>query len=463
MTESNNQVSEKVRDAVGDRFERLPFTGYQRKLVAILALCYLVDAVDLQLLAYLLAPLSQDLGLTAAQSGIAASSVFVGMAVGATVAGALADRFGRRVILVSTMVLWGVASLLTAFAWDLGSFVAFRILTGVGLGAELPVAFALLAELVPAARRARLTSWMVLAGGCGMVVFNLLALGMVNLFGPGAGWRIMFGIMIAVAGLAMYVRRQFPESPRWLESRGRFDEADAVMSRIEAEVERAYGRPLPDVVPVAVAQSKESVRHGGIMSALFGRAASRQTLLGWSLWILIMFPYYGISTWVGKLLVDRGMSVSNSIVIGVLMGVASLPAVPIAGKLLDRFGRKFTFVAALVLATVGALAYGNASSFWLVVLCGTFMQMGLLSVALTLNTYTPELFATKVRATGVGTAQMFGRIVAIFAPLTIPVIMLAWGYNGAFILFGALFALGAVCTVLIGPETKAQTVEQLSH
>jgi putative MFS transporter len=141
MTSTSSQYdSERTAFSIGSRFERLPFTRYQKKLVAILALCFVVDAVDLQLLAYLLAPISQDLGLTPVQSGYAASSVFVGMAVGATVAGAVADRRGRRFVLVSSMIVWGAASLLTAFSWDLGSFVSFRILTGIGLGAELPVA-----------------------------------------------------------------------------------------------------------------------------------------------------------------------------------------------------------------------------------------------------------------------------------------------------------------------------------
>src|SRR6478609_1451960 len=123
--------------SIGERFERLPFTRYQTKLVLVLATCYLVDAADLNLLAYLLAPVSKDLGWSGGEAGLAAAAVFAGMAIGATVAGTIADKFGRRNVLVWSMVLWGTASLATAFAWNLQSFITFRVITGLGLGAEL--------------------------------------------------------------------------------------------------------------------------------------------------------------------------------------------------------------------------------------------------------------------------------------------------------------------------------------
>lgn len=463
MTEiGSDETLSITRPSIGDRMERLPFTKYQVKLVAILAMCYLVDAVDLQMISYLLSPISKDLGLTNVQAGFVASSVFVGMAVGATVAGTVADRYGRRTVLVSSMVLWGFASLLTAFAWNLESFLAFRVLTGIGLGAELPIAFTLLAELVPAARRARLTSWMSVAAVLGIAGYNLLALGVIKIVGPDTGWRIMFGTLFIVACFAMYVRRTFPESPRWLESRGRKEDAERVMSQFEDEVERAYGKPLPSVVPATKPEQRPEVSKTSVR-ALFAKDSIRRTVLAFLLWPALMFPYYGISTWVGKLLVDRGMSVSSSLTVGILMGLAAIPAVILVGQLMDRIGRKKVLIASLVLVTIGALAYGNATGFWIVVACGAIMQMGMQAVGLSLNTYTPELFATSVRATGVGAAQTLGRIAAIASPLAIPFIVLHWGYNGTFIVFAAFFAIGGALLIIFGPESKDHTIEELSN
>ncbi|RKT89204.1 MFS transporter, putative metabolite:H+ symporter [Saccharopolyspora antimicrobica] len=447
--------------SIGDRFERLPFTGYQKKLVWVLALCYLVDAVDLSMQSFLLAPVSQDLGLTGAQAGLVASSVFVGMAVGATAAGAIADRVGRRTVLVTSMFVWGVASLLTAFAWDMESFVVLRLITGIGLGAELPVAFTLLAEFVPAARRARANSELVILGAFGVVASNFIAWGVVSAVGPSLGWRLMFGVMFAVAGLALYVRRSFPESPRWYESRGDHAQADAVMSRFEQQVEAAHGAPLPDP-ETRVAEKLAPPAEPGLR-ALFTRGNLRRTAFGWAMWLMVMLPFFGIGTWVGKLLVDRGMSVASSIAAGALMGLAALPSIYLAGRLMDRIGRKLTLAAALVLVTVGALAYGYATGFWVVVAFGAVMQMGLQSIATALNTYTPELFPTEVRATGVGTSQTLGRAAAVVAPISVPLIVGLWGYTGTFVTFAALFALAAVIVLAFGPESRSRSLEELTR
>ena len=343
------------------------------------------------------------------------------------------------------------------------SFITFRVITGLGLGAELPVAFTLLAELVPAGRRARLTGWIVLSGAAGGVIFNLLALGAVAIFGPNIGWRVMFGIMFLIAALAMYVRRSFPESPRWFESRADHDRADQAMKMIEQNVERAYGQPLPEPVPAPEPDVIEEDHTRPRFRELFTEGHLWRTLFSWTLWLVALFPYYGIGTWVGKLLVDRGMSVSGSLLVGILIGLAGIPAALVAGQVMDRYGRKITLIASLVLVSVAALAYGNASEFWLVVTFGACMQFGLIALATALNTYTPELFATRVRGSGVGTSQTLGRIAAIFSPILIPVIVVNLGYTGTFIVFAVLFGIGAVLTLVFGPESKGQTIESLSH
>lgn len=445
--------------ALAARFERLPFTGYRKRLAAILATCFMIDGVDLNMLSFLLAPISADLGLSKGAAAWAASASFIGMGVGATCAGLIADRFGRRLVLVNSMLLWGTASLLTAFAWDLQSFLVFRIVTGIGLGAELPVAFALLAEFMPAGRRARLTGW-VQVGAAGLVAFNALSLLVVAVGGTVFGWRAMFVVMFFTALFALIARRRVPESPRWYAAHGRPGEADAVLSEIERRTEQEYGKPLPEPVSVAPAPDREPSRN--VLRELFAPGYAGRTLLAWAMWLVIMLAFYGITTWVGKLLVDRGMSVSKSILVGLLISAAGLPAAWLTGWLMDRVGRKAVLSGALVLVAAGAFAYGHAATFTLVVVAGAVMQFALTGVATSLYAYTPELFPTRTRGTGMGTASTAGRISAITGPLLVPVVLVAWGYTGTFLAFACCFAVGALLVLAFGPESRGRVLEEVS-
>jgi putative MFS transporter len=460
VSEPHAQVHTEATVTLAARFERLPLTRYQKKLAAILATCFAIDAIDLSIMSFLLAPISKDLGLTTSAAGLAASGCFAGMGIGATIAGLVGDRFGRRRVLVSSMLLWGVATLFTAFAWNLESLVAFRFVTGLGLGAELPVAFALLAEFMPAARRARITSWMQMTSSVGHVVFNVLSLAAVALAGIALGWRAMFVVMFLFALFAMYVRRHLPESPRWYESRGMTARAEEAMQEIERQVEAAHGKPLPEPVRDAEVVARPS-RHSPLRE-LITAGYIRRTMLAWALWLVVMLAYYGINTWVGKLLVDRGMSISKSILVGVLISFAGVPAAWLVGQTMDRVGRRAVLISSLALVAAAAFTYGHASSFGMVVLAGAAMQFALVSVATSLYAYTPELFPTRVRATAMGTASTAGRISAIAGPLAVPPIVLAWGYTGTFIVFAACFTFGAIMVLIFGPETKGRILEEVS-
>lgn len=448
--------------ALAARFERLPFTRYQKKLVAILATCYTVDAIDMIILSYLLAPISADLHLGQGASGLAAGAGFAGMGVGATVAGMLGDRFGRKRVLVVSMVVWGLANLATAFAWDLTSFVTLRVITGLGMGAELPVAFALLAEFMPAARRSAMTGWMIAISIPAIAAFNGLSLLAVTAVGPAAGWRVMFGVMFVLASFVFVARRGLPESPRWYAARGDPDRADTAMRAIEHEVEQAAGVPLPAPTAHPPGAGPAEPAPAGRLRELFAHGYGRRTLLAWFLWLVVLFAYYGISSWVGKLLVDRGMSVSDSILIGSVITLGGLPGAWAAGRAAERGGRKPVMILALVLVAGAAYGYGHATSVPLVVLAGLVMQFALIAVATVLYVYTPELFPTRARGTGMGTASTAGRVAAISGPLAVPVMVGAWGYTGPFAIFAGCFAAGAVLVLLLGPETRGRTLEDVS-
>lgn len=460
----SEQVSAGARASVGiaERFERLPFSAYQRRLAIILAIYFAADVVDLIMLSFLLAPISHDLGLSAQQAGLAGSGVFAGAGVGAIVSGYLSDRFGRRQILFWTMLVWCVASLLTAFAWDLWSFTAFRFVTGIGLGAQLPAAFALVAELMPSNRRASTTGWMHVASQSAVVTFNLLSYAVIAHFGPAIGWRVMFMAMFFVGLFSLYVRRHLPESPRWYEARGESAKAEQGMLAFERAVAQALGRPLPPFVARTERPSIPTDRDKSAIATLFSRGYTGRTLFAWVLWFVVLLAYYAISVWVGKFLVDRGMSVSDSIGIGVLISAAGVPSAWCTGHAMERLGRRPVIVAVLLCVAVSAFVYSHAVTLPGVIAAGALMQFFLVATATTLYAYTPELFPTRARATGLGAAATIGRIAAVAGPLTIPLLVTRWGYSGAFVACAGCFVSAALLVLLFGPETRNRAIEQVS-
>lgn len=199
------------------------------------------------------------------------------MFAGAVGAGKLADRFGRRVVFQFSIVLWGLASLALVFAWDLPSVLAFRFLLGVGMGAEFPVAAALVAEFLPADRRGRYAALLEGAWPVGFVLAGALA----YFLAPTIGWRGIFAVQAVLSVWTLVIRRAVPESPRWLASRGRHAEAEAVINGIEDGVRRATGRPLPPVAPVMagpIGPVSASGARGGIRE-LLAPAYRRRTVM----------------------------------------------------------------------------------------------------------------------------------------------------------------------------------------
>jgi len=182
-------------------------------------------------------------------------------------------------------------------------------------------------------------------------------------------------------------------------------------------------------------------------------------LFAWGLWIAVMMGYYGIQMWVGKLLVDRGMSVSDSIAVGVLISLAGIPAAWLTGQTLERVGRKLVIIAVLAFVSIAAFIYGHADTFLWVALTGGMLRFFMVSLATSLYAYTPELFPTHARATGLGTASTMGRISAIAGPMLVPPLVMLWGYTGAFAAFAACFGISALLVALFGPETKGRSVE----
>lgn len=438
------------------RLERLPLTRYQKRLFVIIATAWLFDSIDLAALTFVLAPISSEFSLNGTQSGLLASSSFVGMVVGASTAGALADRYGRRPVFTTSMICWGIASLFAAVSWDLTSLLVARFFIGVGMGAEFPVAQSLLSEFIPAGSRGKYLGFLEGFWPIGFISCGAISL----LIVPTMGWRALFVVQAVLSLYALYLRRAVPESARWYEAKGRHQDAETAISGFEAEVAKAHGKPLP---PVAESEGTAvPVATRAPIAELVAGSYRARTLMVWGLWFCVLLGYYGITTWQGKLLADNGMEVSASIGFVLLMALWGIPGFLTASFLLERLGRRRVVIGFILLSAATAYLYGGQTSSAGLIAVGSAMQFCFFGMWSSLYAYTPEVFATRARATGCGTASAFGRIGAMIGPLIVPFALAQWNQGVAFAVLAVFMVLGAVLVAVWGPETKGRALEEVS-
>jgi MFS transporter, putative metabolite:H+ symporter len=452
-----------VRDGVAARLERLPLTNYQKVIFTVIATAWLFDSMDLGIMTFVLGSIKSEFALSATQAGLLASSSFLGMLIGAAVAGILADRYGRKPVFQVSMIFWGVGSLLCGFAPSVGWLMVFRVLLGFGMGMEFPIGLSIVSEIVPAKNRGRYLAilegfWPIGFITAGIATYFLL---------PVIGWR---GIFIALALPAVFVfvvRRCVPESPRWLESAGRVVAADSVVAGIEASVKKClHGRELPPVAPLSSATSVAAPR-AARFAQLWTDGYARRTVMTWSLWFFALLGYYGLTTWLGALLQSAGYEVTKSVFYTIIISLAGIPGFMFSAWLLESWGRKPTCAVTLLGSATFAYLYGQAAATHAPLiqligagLCMQFFFFGMWSV---LYAYTPELYPTRIRATGAGFASSIGRLGSLLGPSIVGVVLPYTGQAGVFTLGAVSFVIAAVVVLILGVETKGRALEVLSH
>jgi putative MFS transporter len=300
-------VNSPARPSAAARLERLPFSGYHRIIFIIIAAAFFFDSIDLGTMTFVLGSIKTEFKLSSAMAGLVASASFFGMVLGAAVAGLLADRFGRRPVFQWSMVLWGVASYLCSTAHSVDALIFYRVLLGIGMGMEFPIAQTLLSEFVPAASRGRLVALMD-----GFWPLGFITAGIVSYFVlPQFGWRTVFALLAIPAVFVLIVRRVVPESPRWLEHHGKPAEADAVLVGIEAKVMKANGLtslPAPSMLAEPVPAAKQ-----GAFREIWSAAYRQRTIMVWLLWFFALLGFYGLTSWLGALMQQAGFAVTKSV------------------------------------------------------------------------------------------------------------------------------------------------------
>jgi putative MFS transporter len=450
------------RSAIICRIERLPFSRFHLHLASILAVGTFFDAFDALSIAVALTVIFTSLHIGFMNAGLLISGAYVGQFVGAWLFGYISEIWGRKIAFVTSLLLFGLLSIATAFAWDFESLFVLRLVQGLGLGGEVPVAATLFNEYLRTANRGRVALFYqsifiwggLLTPGIGLLFFAI--------FGEALGWRVLFlfgGIPVLAA---IYAWFRLPESARWLADRGRFREAEAIIAGIEAE---KRSRPLPPLV-VTPQPAAGPTR----LAELFQGIYLRRTILVWVQWACTFFVAYGYNIWLPTLYVKiGGLPVTQSLILSSISWALTLATMYLEAVLLDKIGRKPFFILGFAAIAAGGffgaimVMFFHATGWPILFGVALFMGIGTaLNSSAALN-YTAELYPTRMRGIGVASGTSMSRLASIVSPSAVGALLAAdLGIQSVFAMFGIAGLIGFAIMAALGVETKQRTLEDLS-
>lgn len=451
---------------ISARLDRLPATRAVWKLILLLSLGFFFELYDLLFTGYIAPGLVKSGILTSTTSGLFGTSgvasfiaaLFCGLFLGTIACGFLADRFGRRAIFTWSLLWYVAANTVMAFQDTAGGLNFWRFVSGMGIGVELITIGTYMSELAPKHLRGRAFAICQAIGFSAVPVSAFLAYLLVPKAPLGLeGWRWVVLLGGVSALFVWYFRRNLPESPRWLASKGRVDEADQVLSHLEAQVARQYGQPLP-----APGASDPVPRKAGFAD-MWKPPYRQRTLMLIVFHIFQTVGFYGFANWVPTLLVKQGITVTSSLLYTTVIGLAA-PIGPLLGYwIADRFERKHVIVCMAALNIVSGLLFSQAATAVAIVTLGVLLTLAGNIISFTYHTYQQELYPTTIRARAVGFVYSWSRLSAVFSSFVIAFMLREFGVLGVFGFIAGAMTLVILAIGLMGPRTLGKSLESISH
>jgi putative MFS transporter len=433
----------------GEFLDSLKLNRRHWLIFALCSIAFAFDALDFQIMALVAPAIAREWKLAPQAMGFILSATAVGMVFGSYLFGTVSDRIGRRTGFQITILIFSVFSAASALARDPTELAILRFFTGIGIGGFVPIDTAIMSEFMPKANRGKLMAlWAIFfsAGG-------LLAAFMARVVGADIGWRSLFLVGAVPAILVFFVRMIIPESPRFLLQKGREEEARKSISWV------AMNQSLPLLTGTAAATGGQNIAKVTI-GTLFSADYRRRTTMLWLLWFFWSFSYFGVLLWLPSLLVQhRGVPGAQvfSFMMGFLItGMCGRAAISI---LVDTWGRRNSIALVGVLSTITLIIFSQQTDYNNLLIFGYlfafFHDAGLSAVA----PYTPELYPTRARATGVGYANGAGRIASIISPIVVG-FLVPMGLTSVFVVLAAGYLLAAIVVLYFGFETKGLVLEK---
>jgi putative MFS transporter len=438
MASPSITIEQGIRDAGVGRF--------QYRLFVIFGLVWLADAMQVLSIGFSAPSIAKTFGITVPQALQTGTLFFVGMLIGAFAFGRLADRIGRRPVLMIAVVIDAVCGVASSFAPELGWLLVLRFLTGIGVGGTLPVDYTMMAEFLPADRRGR---WLVLLESFWAVgTICLAVLALVALSHGDDAWRTIFFVTGIPALVGVVLRFYVPESPMFLNMAGRSEEARAVLQRVAKAngVTARIGQLQPQQMP------RKSV------FALFSHGLRRRSICLLVAWMLISIAYYGVFVYLPVKLAGQGFSFMRGQVFLIWLAVVQLPGFALSAYGVERWGRKPTLIGFLVLSAAGCLLYSLGESTVVVVGSTLLMSFSLLGTWGALYAFTPEVYPTDLRASGMGMAGAMARLGGLFAPALVAPVM-ASHFTLSLLLLSTFLVVSAFTIGMVDVESRNRALD----
>jgi putative MFS transporter len=436
----------------GARLDRLPVGSFHYRIFWLVGAGMFFDGYDLYVAGGVLASTIQSKFSTLPQNLQFISLTFVGMTIGSLVTGFIGDKYGRRFTYQVNLLVFGLASFAAAFAQDMNQLIICRFVQGLGLGAEIVVGYSTMTEFVPPRTRGRWLAFMAFLVVAGFPVTAILGW----LIIPTWGWRPMFIVAGIGSLIVWYLRKNLPESPRWLESTGRTEEAEALMQAIEKEA--AAAGPLP--APVVTASPAQVEARAMLRPPLLQRMVV-------GCWVLITINtlIFGFVIFLPQFFLRQGLTITNSLLYTVVLAAASLVGCALGAYTSDTIGRRWSIIGASLVTIVFGFIYArfHAGADPAIVLSVGFVLIVAIYVqtALLFGVYTPELFPTEIRLRANGICNTFGRGATVVSPFLVGYLMTTYQLPGVVWLMIGLVLVQIAVVWAWGVEPNQRSLEDV--
>jgi putative MFS transporter len=437
----------------GARLDRLPISAFHCRVLTLIGVGMFFDGFDVYTAATVLGATLKSGFSSLGQNAQFVSVTFLGMMLGSFLTGFLGDRYGRRFTYQANLAVFGFASIASAFAPSMNVLILLRGIMGLGLGAEMVVGYSTMTEFVPPRARGK---W--LGALSAMVVSSLPISALVGtLIIPKFGWRAMFVLGGLGALIVWYLRKSLPESPRWLESVGRDEDADALMQAIEREVSSHCG-PLPPPSKLAPTQQSYGLR------SLLGPVLLPRIIVGAVTLIVANTLIYGFVLWLPTFFVREGRSIAASFGYSLIMSIGAPIGSAISAFASDSWGRKPTIMASSFLTILIGSFYPFIGDPVVLVVVGFFLMIPIyVLVTLLFAIYIPELFPTEVRMRASGICNTFGRGATVVTPFLVVALLKSHGMGGVLGFMIGLLIVQILLVHFLGIEPKNRRLEEVGN
>ncbi|GAO99603.1 MFS transporter [Fructobacillus ficulneus] len=423
-------------NALQNRMNRTVATPLFYKVFAMVAAGMILDGADVYLVSAVNSVLIQNHFATLSQGSMFLSAGFLGLFLGSLLAGYIGDHFGRRASYQINLLIFGAFTVFGGFAPNIWALIVLRFIAAIGLGAEIVTGFAMINEFAPVKSRGKWSaSVSVIANTAAPLTLMMSAFVI-----PRYSWRAMFMIVGGAAMVLWFIRRNFPESPRWLIDQGRYEEAEEIINQMEGD---CHDYTEEDQTPQPVHQTKIGT---GLLVAIFAVSA-------------INLVQYTFTSWMPTLLVKQGIEVAHSLTFSAVMMAGAPLGAMIGATLVDQLGRKKVIVSTFIFAAIVGLIYAQQRSVKPILIVGFILVTSIyVLMASIVSVYVPELFPTSFRFRGAGIANGVAKMLTVLTPY-----IAAWALArmSSIIIFEFMASVAVIAAIVVwifGPETKKRTI-----